>query len=78
MSKIGLHYTPEQLMEINRLIRDRFIQNIIDQDIIERDLPFDLEEEIMVVNSYFDDIDTILNEGEFIRIEKGGIIDEMT
>lgn len=78
MSKIKLHYTPEQLRDINGLMRDRFIQNIIDQDIIERDLPFDLEDQIRIVNNYFDDINTILNEGEFIEIDEGGIIDEMT
>lgn len=29
------------------------------------------------MNNYFDDINTILNEGEFIEIDEGGIIDEM-
>lgn len=76
MSKIKLHYTPEQLGDINGLMRDRFIQDIIDKN-ISGDLPFDLEDQIRVVNNYFDDIDTILNEGEFIRIDEGGIIDEM-
>lgn len=77
MSKIELHYTPEQLIEINGLVRDRFIKEIKEMGII-MDLPFDLEDRIRSVNHYFDDINTILSRGEFIRIEKGGIIDEMT
>lgn len=76
MSKIKLHYTPEQLRDINGLMRDRFIQDIIDKN-ISRDLPFDLEYQIRIMNNYFDDIHTILNEGEFIEIDEGGIIDEM-
>lgn len=77
MSKIKLHYTPEQLGEINKLMRDRFIQDIINRN-MSMDLPFDLEDRIRIVNNYFEDINTILNEGEFIRIDEGGIIDEMT
>lgn len=76
MSKIKLHYTPEQLRDINGLMRDMFIQDIINKS-ISRDLPFDLEYQIRIVNNYFDDINTILNEGEFIEIDEGGIIDEM-
>lgn len=76
MSKIKLHYTPEQLRDINGLMRDRFIQDIINKS-MSVDLPFDLEYQIRIVNNYFDDINTILNEGEFIEIDEGGIIDEM-
>lgn len=77
MSKIELHYTPEQLGEINKLMRDRLIKEIKGMGFI--DLPsHQVENEIRVVNHYFDDINTILSRGEFIRIEKGDIIDEMT
>lgn len=76
MSKIKLHYTPEQLRDINGLMRDRFIQDIINKS-MSGDLPFDLEYQIRIMNNYFDDINTILNEGEFIEIDEGGIIDEM-
>lgn len=77
MSKIELHYTPDQLGEINKLIRDRLIKEIKGMGFI-KDLPSDqIENEIRVVNHYFDDINTILSKGEFIRIEKGSIIDEM-
>ena len=77
MSKIELHYTPEQLGEINKLIRDRLIKEIKGMGIL-RGLPSDqIEDEIRVVNHYFDDINTILGEGGFIALEKGGIIDEM-
>lgn len=76
MSKIKLHYTPEQLRDINGLMRDGFIQDILNKN-ISGDLPFDLEYQIRIVNNYFDDINTILNEGEFIEIDEGGIIDEM-
>lgn len=79
MSKIKLHYTPEQLMEINEVVRDRFIQDILNiNKNMGMDSPFDLEDQIKVVNNYFDDIHTIVSEGEFIRIDEGGIIDEMT
>lgn len=80
MSKIKLHYTPEQLRDINGLMRGRFIRDILNilSKNISRDLPFDLENQIKIVNNYFDDINTILNEGEFIEIDEGGIIDEMT
>ena len=78
MSKIELHYTPEQLREINKLMRERFIKEIKEMNII-MDLPSpQVENQIRVVNHYFDDINTILSRGEFIRIEKGSIIDEMT
>lgn len=77
MSKIELHYTPEQLGEINKLMRDRLIKEIKGMGIV-MGLPSDqIENEIRVVNHYFDDINTILSRGEFIRIEKGSIIDEM-
>lgn len=77
MSKIELHYTPEQLGEINKLIRDRLIKEIKGMGFI-KDLPsYQIENEVRVVNHYFDDINTILSRGEFIRIEKGSIIDEM-
>lgn len=79
MSKIKLHYTPDQLRDINGLMRGRFIRDILNilNKNISGDLPFDLEDQIRIVNNYFDDIDTILNEGEFIMIDEGGIIDEM-
>lgn len=78
MSKIKLHYTPEQLIEINGLTRDRLIMEIKGRGIL-KDLPsYQIENEIMVVNNYFDDINTILSKGEFVRIDEGGIIDEMT
>lgn len=78
ISKIELHYTPEQLGEINKLMRDRLIKEIKGMGFI-KDLPsYQIENEIRVVNHYFDDINTILSKGEFIRIEKGSIIDEMT
>lgn len=77
MSKIELHYTPEQLGEINKLMRERLIKEIKGMGFI-KGLPSDqIENEIRVVNHYFDDINTILSRGEFIRIEKGSIIDEM-
>lgn len=77
MSKIELHYTPDQLGEINKLMRDRLIKEIKGMGIV-MGLPSDqVENEIRVVNHYFDDINTILSRGEFIRIEKGSIIDEM-
>lgn len=77
MSKIELHYTPEHLGEINKLMRDRLIKEIKGMGIV-MGLPSDqIENEIRVVNHYFDDINTILSRGEFIRIEKGSIIDEM-
>lgn len=77
MSKIELHYTPEQLGEINKLMRDRLIKEIKGMGIV-MGLPSpQVENEIRVVNHYFDDINTILSRGEFIRIEKGSIIDEM-
>lgn len=38
MSKIELHYTPEQLGEINKLMRDRFIKEIKGMGFI-KDLP---------------------------------------
>lgn len=77
MSKIELHYTPDQLGEINKLMRDRLIKEIKGMGFI-KDLPsHQIENEIRVVNHYFDDINTILSRGEFIRIEKGSIIDEM-
>lgn len=77
MSKIELHYTPEQLGEINKLMRDRLIKDIKGRGIV-MGLPSpQVENEIRVVNHYFDDINTILSRGEFIRIEKGSIIDEM-
>ena len=77
MSKIELHYTPEQLGEINKLMRDRLIKEIKGIGIV-MGLPSpQVENEIRVVNHYFDDINTILSRGEFIRIEKGSIIDEM-
>ena len=77
MSKIELHYTPEQLGEINKLMRDRLIMEIKGMGFI-KDWPSDqVENQIRVVNHYFDDINTILSRGEFIRIEKGSIIDEM-
>lgn len=78
MSKIELHYTPDQLGEINKLMRERLIKEIKGMGFI-KDLPsYQIENEIRVVNHYFDDINTILSKGEFIRIEKGSIIDEMT
>ena len=77
MSKIELHYTPEQLGEINKLMRDRLIKEIKGMGIV-MGLPSpQVENEIRVMNHYFDDINTILSRGEFIRIEKGSIIDEM-
>ena len=77
MSKIELHYTPDQLGEINKLMRDRLIKEIKGMGIV-MGLPSDqVEKQIRVVNNYFDDINTILSRGEFIRIEKGSIIDEM-
>lgn len=77
MSKIELHYTPEQLRKISRLMRDSLIKEIKGMGFI-KDLPsYQIENEIRVVNHYFDDINTILSKGEFIRIEKGSIIDEM-
>ena len=77
MSKIELHYTPEHLGEINKLMRDRLIKEIKGMGIV-MGLPSDqVENQIRVVNHYFDDINTILSRGEFIRIEKGSIIDEM-
>lgn len=77
MSKIELHYTPDQLREINKLIRDRLIKEIKGMGFIKDLLSDQVENEIRVVNHYFDDIDTILSKGEFIRIDKGSIIDEM-
>lgn len=77
MSKIELHYTPEQLGEINKLMRDRLIKEIKGMGFIKDLPPYQIENEIRVVNHYFDDINTILSRGEFIRIEKGSIIDEM-
>lgn len=63
MSKIKLHYTPEQLIEINGLTRDRLIMEIKGKGIL-RDLPSDqIENVIRIMNNYFDDINTILNEG---------------
>lgn len=77
MSKIELHYTPEHLGEINKLMRERLIKEIKGMGIV-MGLPSDqIENEIRVVNHYFNDINTILSRGEFIRIEKGSIIDEM-
>lgn len=77
MSKIELHFTPDQLVEINKLMRDRLIKEIKGMGFI-KDLPsYQIENEIRVVNHYFDDINTLLSKGEFIRIEKGSIIDEM-
>lgn len=77
MSKIELHYTPEHLGEINKLMRDRLIKEIKGMGFIKGLPPDQIENEIRVVNHYFDDINTILSRGEFIRIEKGSIIDEM-
>lgn len=77
MSKIELHYTPDQLGEINKLIRDRLIKEIKGMGFIKNLPSYQIENEIRVVNHYFDDINTILSKGEFIRIEKGSIIDEM-
>lgn len=77
MSKIKLHYTPEQLGEINKLMRDRLIKEIKGMGIVMGLPSSQVENEIRVVNHYFDDINTILSRGEFIRIEKGSIIDEM-
>ena len=77
MSKIELHYTPDQLGEINKLIRDRLIKEIKGMGFIKNLPSYQIENEIRVVNHYFDDINTILSRGEFIRIEKGSIIDEM-
>lgn len=77
MSKIELHYTPEHLAEINKLMRDKLIKEIKGMGFI-KDLPSSqVENEIRVVNHYFDDIDTILKCGEFIALEKGSIIDGM-
>lgn len=77
MSKIELHYTPEHLAEINKLMRDRLIKEIKGMGIVMGLPSSQVENEIRVVNHYFDDINTILSRGEFIRIEKGSIIDEM-
>ena len=58
-------------------MRDRLIMEIKGRGIL-RGLPsYQIKNEIRVVNHYFDDINTILSRGEFIRIEKGSIIDEM-
>lgn len=77
MKRVELHYSPEQLGEINKLMKDRLIKEIRGMGIL-RGLPSDqIENEIRVVNHYFDDINTILGEGEFIALEKGSIIDEM-
>ena len=77
MSKIELHYTPDQLREINKLMRDRLIKEIKRTGFIMGLPSHQVEDQIRVVNHYFDDINTILSRGEFIRIEKGSIIDEM-
>lgn len=78
MSKIELHFTPDQLRDINKMMRNKFINDIRNRGIFE-ELPSDqVNNEIMVVNNYFDDINAILEQGQFIQIEKGSIIDEMT
>lgn len=49
MSKIELHYTPEQLGEINKLMRERLIKEIKGMGFI-KDLPSSqVENEIRVV-----------------------------
>ena len=77
MSKIELHYTPDQLKEINRLMRDRLIREIRGMGFVKGLPSYQVENEIRVVKHYFDDINTILSKEEFIALEKGGIIDEM-
>ena len=67
---VGLHYDPEQLMQTSRLMRDLLIKEIKERGILNH-LPSDqVENEIRIVNKNFDDINTILSKGKFIRIEK--------
>lgn len=80
MKRVELHYSPEQLEQlgkINKLMRDRLIKEIKEMGIIMNLPSHQVENQIRVVNHSFDDINTLLSRGEFIRIEKGGIIDEM-
>lgn len=75
--KVELHYTPEQLRDINELVRVKLLNDVRNRGIVE-DFPLEkIKDELRVVNNYFDDIKSILSEGEFISIEKGSIIDEM-
>ena len=77
MSNIGLNYTPEQLLKISRLMRERLIREIRGMGFVKGLPSYQVENEIRVVKHYFDDINTILSKGEFIAPEKGSIIDEM-
>lgn len=77
MSKVELHYTPDQLRDINELVRVKLLNDVRNRGIME-DFPLEkIKDELRVVNNYFDDIKSILSEGEFISIEKGSIIDRM-
>lgn len=77
MSKVELHYTPDQLRDINELVRVKLLKDVRNRGIME-DFPLEkIKDELRVVNNYFDDIKAILSEGEFISIEKGSIIDRM-
>lgn len=77
MSKVELHFTPDQLRDINEMMRVKLLNDLRNRGIFEN-LPSDqVDNEIRVMNNYFDDIKAILSEGEFIQIDKGSIIDEM-
>lgn len=77
MSKVELHFTPDQLKDINEMMRVKLLNDLRNRGIFEN-LPSDqVDDELRVMNNYFDDIKAILSEGEFIQIDKGSIIDEM-
>lgn len=71
MDMVELHYTPDQLRKLNGMLKSHYIMALS-----LRDDP-KIEEEIRVMNNYFEDIDTILDKGQFVKFEKGSIIEEM-
>lgn len=77
MKRFELHYSPDQLRELNDIVRDRFME-ILKAFHEARETPKELrDKERLLMDNYFEDIDTILKYGQFIAFEKGGIIDEM-
>lgn len=77
MYKVKLNYSPEQLREFNALVKERtfFILEVFQQ--VRRVSKDIANKERVDLEKYFDDIDTILDKGQFIAFEKGDIIDEM-
>ena len=57
MGIIKLHYAPDQLRELNNLLRKRVIQALSGSY---------SHKEIQILDNYFNDIDTILDKGQFI------------